>query len=233
MKRPPPMSPCLWTYGGMTAQATPLLLLLLWLLMVSQGQVIHVKHQEGQTLRVSCNYSPQIAEERWKTWCKLREDGKVCDRLITRKSVLAWLLKDPRTTLEDDTYSGTITITMSKLRVNDSGNYWCGIYDSVHSTIDAMGTIRLEVSPGQKVSPPKYSQTTAEMPTTNLVTPVTISSYPVIQVLYGLIVTKGLVFTALLVLLDRCRGPAVGGQATLRLKLRAHVGLGSAPSGLQ
>ncbi|XP_027708824.1 trem-like transcript 4 protein [Vombatus ursinus] len=141
----------------------------------SQGQVFPVKYQEGQTLRVSCSYNSQRNEESWKTWCKVREDGKVCDRLITRTSVLTWQRGDPRTSLEDDTYSGNITITMSNLRVNDSGIYWCGIHDSVRNAIDILRIIRLEVSPDQKESPPKYSQTTAEMPTTNLVTPVAIS----------------------------------------------------------
>nr|XP_020855074.1 uncharacterized protein LOC110217194 isoform X5 [Phascolarctos cinereus] len=128
--------PCLWTHRVMMAQAAPLLLLLPLLLMGSQGQVLRKKYQEGQTLRVSCDYNPQRDEKRWKTWCKVREDGKACDRLITRTSALTWQRWDSRISLEDDTYSD------------------------------------------QKGSPPKYSQTTAEMHTTNLVTPVTISSDP-------------------------------------------------------
>ncbi|XP_078011500.1 trem-like transcript 4 protein isoform X1 [Phascolarctos cinereus] len=179
----------------------------------SQGQVLRKKYQEGQTLRVSCDYNPQRDEKRWKTWCKVREDGKACDRLITRTSALTWQRWDSRISLEDDTYSGNFSITLSKLRVNDSGIYWCGIYDPVSDTTVVLRTISLEVSPDQKGSPPKYSQTTAEMHTTNLVTPVTISrkshfsifsGSEVIQVLYGLIVTKGLIFTALVVLLGRC-----------------------------
>nr|XP_020855073.1 trem-like transcript 4 protein isoform X4 [Phascolarctos cinereus] len=205
--------PCLWTHRVMMAQAAPLLLLLPLLLMGSQGQVLRKKYQEGQTLRVSCDYNPQRDEKRWKTWCKVREDGKACDRLITRTSALTWQRWDSRISLEDDTYSGNFSITLSKLRVNDSGIYWCGIYDPVSDTTVVLRTISLEVSPDQKGSPPKYSQTTAEMHTTNLVTPVTISrkshfsifsGSEVIQVLYGLIVTKGLIFTALVVLLGRC-----------------------------
>ncbi|XP_072498148.1 trem-like transcript 4 protein isoform X2 [Notamacropus eugenii] len=194
----------------MMAQAASWLLLLLLLLMGSQGQVSHMKYQEGQTLKLSCTYNPQKAENRWKTWCKLQENGRLCDRLITRTSILSWQVKDQRTSLEDDNHFGIITISMSNLRVNDSGIYWCGTYDAVNNTIGVIRTISLEVSPEQKVSPPKYSQTTAEMPTTNLTTPVTISSSTVMQVLYGLIVTKGLIFIALVVLLARCRGPGKG-----------------------
>ncbi|XP_036624251.1 trem-like transcript 4 protein [Trichosurus vulpecula] len=165
----------------MMAQAAPLLLLLPLLLMGSQGQVFQLKYQEGQTLRVSCgycptHYDPQRAENRWKTSCKLQVDGKVWDRLITGKLVLTWQLRDPQASLEDDTHTGTIIVSMSNLRVKDSAIHWCGIYDSVNSTIEVIRTISLEVSPEQKVSPPKCSQTTTEMPTTNLGTPVTISS---------------------------------------------------------
>ncbi|XP_078011506.1 natural cytotoxicity triggering receptor 2-like isoform X6 [Phascolarctos cinereus] len=131
----------------MMAQAAPLLLLLPLLLMGSQGQVLRKKYQEGQTLRVSCDYNPQRDEKRWKTWCKVREDGKACDRLITRTSALTWQRWDSRISLEDDTYSGNFSITLSKLRVNDSGIYWCGIYDPVSDTTVVLRTISLEVSP--------------------------------------------------------------------------------------
>nr|XP_020855069.1 trem-like transcript 2 protein [Phascolarctos cinereus] len=124
-------------------QAAPLLLLLPLLLMGiwgwrrlgkgSQGEVLPVKYQEGQTLRVSCIYHPWTAEKSWKTWCKLEENGRWCERIITRNSVDTAQLTDLRVSLVDDTYTGTITITMSNLRVKDSGIYWCGIYDSVRS----------------------------------------------------------------------------------------------------
>ncbi|XP_020855066.1 uncharacterized protein LOC110217189 [Phascolarctos cinereus] len=161
MKRPPPMSPA----SGptvMMAQAAPLLLLLPLLLMGSQGQVLKKKYQEGQTLRVNCGYNPQRAEKRWKIWCKVREDERWCERIITRNSVDTAQLTDLRASLVDDTYTGTITITMSNLRVKDSGIYWCGIYDSFRNSIDVLRTIRLEVSPAAIPKTTKGSRPTTE-----------------------------------------------------------------------
>ncbi|XP_020855069.2 LOW QUALITY PROTEIN: natural cytotoxicity triggering receptor 2-like [Phascolarctos cinereus] len=179
----------------------------------SQGEVLPVKYQEGQTLRVSCIYHPWTAEKSWKTWCKLEENGRWCERIITRNSVDTAQLTDLRVSLVDDTYTGTITITMSNLRVKDSGIYWCGIYDSqVRNSVDVLGTIRLEVSPATTSKTNKHSQTTTDSPLTTSAMPLatsrpshssTFSSSPVIQVLCGLIVTKGLVFIALLVLFSR------------------------------
>ncbi|XP_027732432.1 natural cytotoxicity triggering receptor 2-like isoform X1 [Vombatus ursinus] len=146
----------------MMAQAAPLLLLLPLLLIGSQGQVFPVKYQEGQTLRVNCSYNLQRDEKSWKSWCKVKEDGTVCNTLIIRKSGFPGLLWDTRASLADDTYTGRITITMSNLRVKDSGIYWCGIHDSVRNTIDILRTIRLEVSPATTSKITKHSQTTTE-----------------------------------------------------------------------
>ncbi|XP_036622919.1 trem-like transcript 4 protein [Trichosurus vulpecula] len=148
----------------MMAQAAPLLLLLPFLLMGSQGQVTQVKYQEGQTLRVSYSYDPQRGEGRWKTWCKVRENGKGCDKLITVNSFYTWQLSDRRVSLKDDTHTGTITISMSNLEVKDSGIYLCGFYDSVNQVIYVIETISLEVSPAPILRTTKHSQPTTEIP---------------------------------------------------------------------
>ncbi|XP_072498145.1 trem-like transcript 4 protein [Notamacropus eugenii] len=179
----------------------------------SQGQVFQVKYQEGQTLRVNCSYKPQKTENRWKTWCKLTEDEKVCDRIITSKSDFLMLpLMNTRASLKDDTSTGTIII-MSNLTVEDSGNYCCGIYHPINSIIVNIRTVRLEVAPATTLKTTKCSRSTTE---TRLTIPLATSmpphssiffNCPGIQVLYGLIVAKGFVFTILLVFLARCRGP--------------------------
>ncbi|XP_036621783.1 natural cytotoxicity triggering receptor 2-like [Trichosurus vulpecula] len=205
----------------MMTQAAPLLLLLPLLLMGSQGQVSQLKYQEGQTLRVRCGYNPQGTEKNWKTWCKLRENGRVCDRIITKKLQSFMLpFMESRASLEDDTSTGTITITMSNLRVGDSGNYQCGIYDSDKDTIDVIRTIRVEVSRGKsRPTHTQHSQSTTEMPLTTSAISLATSSPPhssiffsssVIGVLCGLIVTKGVVFTVLIALLGSCRHPGKG-----------------------
>ncbi|XP_068964437.1 trem-like transcript 4 protein [Petaurus breviceps papuanus] len=136
----------------------------------SQGQVFQVKYKEGETLRGAWNYSPHRDENRWKTWEKLSQNKRRWDTLIARKPDFTEQYQDPRVFLEDDTYFGTITITMANLTVEDSGYYRCRIYDSVHKTIDVTRRIRLEVSPVLK--------TTTETPVT---TPVTTSSTALIN----------------------------------------------------
>ncbi|XP_072498143.1 triggering receptor expressed on myeloid cells 1-like [Notamacropus eugenii] len=150
----------------MMAKAAPLLLLLPLLLMGSQGQENHVKYQEGQTLEVSCSYKPQRGENRWKTWCKVREDEEVCERLITRSLGYTGQHRDPRASLEDNTKSGTITITMSNLRVKDSGTYCCGIYNSYWKTIDIIRTIVVDVSPAKTFKTTKSPRPITEKPLT-------------------------------------------------------------------
>ncbi|XP_072498141.1 natural cytotoxicity triggering receptor 2-like isoform X2 [Notamacropus eugenii] len=149
----------------MMAQAAPLLLLP-FLLMGSQEQVFQMKHKEGQTLTVYCSYKLQRAENRWKTWCKLQENGRLCDRLITRMSDFIDQRSDARVSLEDDTSTGTIIITMSYLTVEDSGIYWCGIYDFASNTIAIIKKIRLEVAPATILKTAKHSQPTTKTPLT-------------------------------------------------------------------
>ncbi|XP_043818772.1 natural cytotoxicity triggering receptor 2-like isoform X2 [Dromiciops gliroides] len=199
----------------MMVGAAPLLLLLLQL-MGSQGQgPEEMNLQKGRTLILRCRYNFQIYEMRWKTWCKWRENGRVCDRLITKNSVSLLKIWDPRASLQDDPNTGIITITMSDLSVKDSGIYSCGIYSSVSNTIEVIRRISLQISPDPNRSSTNYSQP---------ISPVTISSSPFIQVLCGLIVTKGLVFTALVILLSRCRCP---GKGKSHLELSQHQnGLG-------
>ncbi|XP_072494522.1 trem-like transcript 4 protein [Notamacropus eugenii] len=178
-----------------------------------------MKYKEGQTLTVHCSYKLQRPKNRWKTWCKLQENGRLCERLITRTPVFLGQRRDARVSLEDDTSTGTIIITMSNLTVENSGIYWYGIYDSASNTIDIIKRISLEVAPATSFKTTECSQLTTEIPLTTSATPLATSSPPhssifssssVIQVLCGLIVAKGLVFTALLVLLGRCRDPEKG-----------------------
>ncbi|XP_043855794.1 trem-like transcript 4 protein isoform X5 [Dromiciops gliroides] len=179
----------------------------------SQGQgPEEVNLQEGQTLMLRCRYNPQIRERSWKMWCKWRENRRWCDDLIISNSVIIREHQDPRDSLQDDPNTGIMIITMSELRVKDSGSYSCGIYDSVRNTIEVIRRISLQISPAPTFRTIKHSQTTTETPVTTSATPLVTSrpshssifaSSPVIQVLCGLIVTKGLIFTALVVLLRK------------------------------
>ncbi|XP_074092996.1 natural cytotoxicity triggering receptor 2-like isoform X3 [Macrotis lagotis] len=157
----------------MMAQASQLLLLLL-LFMGSQGQDSVVQFQKGQTFRVSCRYTPQRNEKRWKIWCKLQENGQ-CKKLITRNSK-SIEHSDLRASLEDNTNTGIITITMSDLRMKDSGIYYCGIHRSGSNTIDVISIIRLEFSPATTMKTTIHPQTTIDSPLTTSAIPLDTSS---------------------------------------------------------
>ncbi|XP_074167086.1 uncharacterized protein LOC141566444 isoform X2 [Sminthopsis crassicaudata] len=162
----------------MMVQVAPLLPLLLLFLMDSQGQEFQVKYQEGQTLKVNCNYNDKKDMLKWKIWCKVQVqvNRTLCDKLMIKILTLAEFRFDDRISLTDDGDTGIITITMSNLRVNDSGIYWCGIQDFTFNPIKVVRKISLEVSPATALKTTEHSQTTTETLLTTSVIPLDISS---------------------------------------------------------
>ncbi|XP_007483919.1 trem-like transcript 2 protein [Monodelphis domestica] len=102
---------CLW-----------LLLLLLLLFCVSDSQAENVytmvRYREGETLSVQCSYTVRLDRWEGKVWCKVRR--KKCDSGFSRGSGFS-----PPYKLHDDPQSGLLTVTMERLRHQDSGKYWC------------------------------------------------------------------------------------------------------------
>ncbi|XP_034623249.1 CMRF35-like molecule 8 [Trachemys scripta elegans] len=100
---------------------------------------------EGQRLVVECRYrSPDYSATR-KTWCQPR-DKKCSPLVITSYTSYGYHSKvtSGRTTIEDDTRKGIVTIIMEKLQVQDSGLYWCALYDPPNTLYPLM-TIQLNV----------------------------------------------------------------------------------------
>ncbi|KAI5936073.1 Trem-like transcript 2 protein [Manis javanica] len=123
--------------------APTVLLLLLWL----QGHVSgapaesvysKVQHLEGETLSVLCSYKGRKNLVEGKVWCKIRR--KKCEPGFTR----AWA-QGPRYLLQDDVRAKVVKITMTALRRQDSGRYWC-MRNSSGTLYPLMGFL-LEVSP--------------------------------------------------------------------------------------
>ncbi|XP_026510890.1 CMRF35-like molecule 1 [Terrapene carolina triunguis] len=100
---------------------------------------------EGQSLVVECRYrSPDYSATR-KTWCQLR--GEICSPLVSTSYTSYGYnnkVASGRTTIEDDTRNGIVTITMEKLQVQDSGVYRCALYDPPN-TLYPLTTIKLDV----------------------------------------------------------------------------------------
>ncbi|XP_028622606.1 triggering receptor expressed on myeloid cells 2 [Grammomys surdaster] len=82
----------------------------------------------GESLKVSCTYDAVKHWGRRKAWCRqLSEDGP-CQRVVSTHGV--WLLaflrkRNGSTVIADDTFAGTVTITLRNLQADDAGLYQC------------------------------------------------------------------------------------------------------------
>lgn len=98
---------------------------------------------------VQCQYR---AADYWhvsKAWCK-EGATKPCIVLVDTKMKSSGnrrARQQDRVTIQDDTQQGIVTITMEKLQVQDSGVYWCALYEQSHLT--RMVEVTLNVSKGE------------------------------------------------------------------------------------
>uniref|UniRef100_A0A2K5NT70 Ig-like domain-containing protein n=1 Tax=Cercocebus atys TaxID=9531 RepID=A0A2K5NT70_CERAT len=125
----------------------PLLLLLLLLFPGSQArskaQVL--QSVAGQTLTVRCQYPPTGRLYEKKGWCK-EASALVCIRLVT-SSKPRTVAATSRFAIWDDPAAGFFTVTMTDLREEDSGHYWCRIYRPSDNSVSKSVRFYLVVSP--------------------------------------------------------------------------------------
>ena len=69
----------------------------------------------GRPVTIQCPYPPQHRDNR-KFLCK-GDDRNNCADMVTSQS---------RFTLQDDVSSGSFTVTITELKTDDAGTYWCG-----------------------------------------------------------------------------------------------------------
>uniref|UniRef100_K7G171 Ig-like domain-containing protein n=1 Tax=Pelodiscus sinensis TaxID=13735 RepID=K7G171_PELSI len=114
----------------------------------SQAQVYDAMESrvEGQSLVIQCPYNAQQYSRTGKTWCRLRE--KSCFLLVSTIYPSQGRYQNKatagRATIQDDTRKGTVTITMEKLQVQDSGEYLCAVLGS-SKTVSRLTAIKLNV----------------------------------------------------------------------------------------
>ncbi|XP_059033886.1 trem-like transcript 4 protein isoform X2 [Mustela lutreola] len=133
----------------MAWEATCLLppVLLVLLASGSWGQKPEMLHLlEGDSFSVKCLYPPQKGSEAVKFWCKW-DLSRTCTLLATSPQ----LWGKPQNSIEDKVGRGYFIVTMTKLRVEDSGSYSCGIYKSSRKFFHR--NIHLVVSRGAPVGP--------------------------------------------------------------------------------
>ncbi|NXR45918.1 CLM9 protein, partial [Hippolais icterina] len=92
-----------------------------------QGQITEAqRRREGNTLYIECPYTQ--AEYRYrKYWCRQKPDGGYQPLL----SIYYGEYQDGRTTMKDDSSRKIVSITMTDLKAEDSGTYFCAYYNHV------------------------------------------------------------------------------------------------------
>ncbi|XP_047590231.1 trem-like transcript 4 protein isoform X3 [Lutra lutra] len=102
-------------------------------------------HLEGESFSVKCPYQPQKGSGAVKFWCRW-DLPRTCTPLAT----LPQHQGKPRNSIEDNVRWGYFIVTMTELRVEDSGSYSCGIYKSsriffhrnIHLVVSRVSTLR-------------------------------------------------------------------------------------------
>ncbi|XP_077621116.1 uncharacterized protein LOC144232215 [Crocuta crocuta] len=95
---------------------------------------------EGQTVSVQCPYWP--SSNMVRAWCRYSSEG-TCTILATHHPRLP-SVSEPRHSIQDDPKSGYFIVTMTELRLEDSGLYACLFYKSSETFI--LRKFRLVVS---------------------------------------------------------------------------------------
>ncbi|NXR16775.1 CLM6 protein, partial [Cinclus mexicanus] len=92
-----------------------------------QGQTPEAqRRREGDTLHIQCSYAAWTTDQNTKYWC-LWKDGKY-QELVHTHYEYTQTSKDGRTQIKDDTTNKTVSITMTNLKADDSGTYFCAYY---------------------------------------------------------------------------------------------------------
>ncbi|XP_040499366.1 natural cytotoxicity triggering receptor 2 [Ursus maritimus] len=105
----------------------------------------HLHRVAGQTLSVSCQYPPKGWPYERKGWCKELSAFK-CTRLVTTSSP-GRLVQASRFSIWDNPSAGLFIVTMTGLKEEDSGHYWCRIYHASSNSVSKSIRFYLAVSP--------------------------------------------------------------------------------------
>ncbi|NXG06205.1 CLM5 protein, partial [Sakesphorus luctuosus] len=116
-----------------------LLLLLCFPGVQAEAPYAEERRREGSTLYVQCPYTDKV-KNLWKVWCRL--EGEQC-REIVRTSYYSQTAA--KTTIKDNPPAGTVSVTMTDLKTEDSGIYFCAYYSSGYI---ALKTVSLNVYKG-------------------------------------------------------------------------------------
>ncbi|NXA57735.1 CLM9 protein, partial [Mohoua ochrocephala] len=94
-----------------------------------QGQTPEAeRRREGDTLNIKCPYTAKTEDWQTKYWCRLA--GRGYQELGNTYYEHRGQSRDGRIKITDDTANKTVSITMTDLKTEDSGTYFCAYYSS-------------------------------------------------------------------------------------------------------
>ncbi|NXB44390.1 CLM7 protein, partial [Leucopsar rothschildi] len=109
-----------------------------------QGQTSEAqRRREGDTLYTQCPYKLRSLDQKLKYWCLLKDGG--CQQLLQTYYEYEQKTGDGRIQMRDNTINKAVSITMTDLKAEDSGTYFCAYYNSGYVQIK---TISLNVFKG-------------------------------------------------------------------------------------
>ncbi|KAM9268619.1 polymeric immunoglobulin receptor-like [Morus bassanus] len=126
-------------------------------LSVSKRVQQHTAKESGN-VSVQCQYSAHHYGAVNKAWCK-EGAQEACTAMVNTISKPSGYLRAPRqgrVTIQDDTQQGTVTITMEEVQAQDSGVYWCALYE--HSHLFRMAEVTLNISKGTRQAEDIYDK---------------------------------------------------------------------------
>ncbi|XP_066242923.1 CMRF35-like molecule 5 [Saccopteryx leptura] len=125
---------------------------------------------EQGSLTVQCHYDPK-----WKTyrkwWCRGAEWSGCKD--LVKTTGTEWEVKSDHVSIRDNQRSHVFTVTMEKLRREDTGVYWCGIE---RTGVDLGTRVNVTIGPARVLtttavtSNPNVTFTTTVTSATNMIT---------------------------------------------------------------
>uniref|UniRef100_A0A8C0V915 Ig-like domain-containing protein n=1 Tax=Cyanistes caeruleus TaxID=156563 RepID=A0A8C0V915_CYACU len=116
-----------------------------------QGQSPEVqRRREGDALYFECPYTAQTEGWQTKFWC-FQKDGR-CQEVVSTYSEHEKKSKDGRIKIEDKATNKTVFISMTDLKAEDSGTYFCAIYPSYNQYMP-LRVVTLNVFKGEYLHP--------------------------------------------------------------------------------
>ncbi|KAB0336934.1 hypothetical protein FD754_025458, partial [Muntiacus muntjak] len=102
-----------------------------------------VRGVEQESLTVRCRYDPGY-ESCVKWWCRGADWGSC--RIVVKTTGSEKEVKKGRVSIRDNWKDRSFTVTMEKLRLDDSDTYWCGIE---RSGPDLGNRVKVTIDPGE------------------------------------------------------------------------------------